>query len=215
MPIGLFFVNSPMILAADDPLKVDKGQLTFDAEGTEGGAFHSRKASVPSKSSGLTIGRGYDMKEKTAKKIEADMKGAGVAEKDAKVFARSAGLSGTAAEKFLADHKLELVEISKEQQKKLFVATYDELEADVKRICAKDDVVAKYGNTDWDKLNVKIREVLVDLRYRGDYHTESRMKIQALVAKNDLPGFTKVLSDKEAWKGVPKDRFERRKTYLE
>ena len=34
-------------------------------------------------------------------------------------------------------------------------------------------------------------------------------------AKNDLPGFTKVLSDKEAWKGVPKDRFERRKTYLE
>lgn len=49
--------------------KPKEGTITFDSEGTEGGLFHSRKLHVPTFSSGLTIGRGYDMRFKTAMKI--------------------------------------------------------------------------------------------------------------------------------------------------
>lgn len=41
--------------------------MTFDQEGLEnpGKKYHSRVPHVPSSSSGVTIGRGYDMKYKT------------------------------------------------------------------------------------------------------------------------------------------------------
>ena len=51
-------------------MTITKGLLTYKAMGMEGGDFHSRKLHVPSDRSGLTIGRGYDMKEKSSYKIE-------------------------------------------------------------------------------------------------------------------------------------------------
>jgi hypothetical protein len=44
--------------------KVAKGQATYNSEGNEGGKYHSRKAHHPTAASGVTIGRGYDLKEK-------------------------------------------------------------------------------------------------------------------------------------------------------
>jgi len=38
-----------------------KGKVTWNSEGREGGKYHSRKLLVPNNSSGLTLGRGYDM----------------------------------------------------------------------------------------------------------------------------------------------------------
>ena len=61
-----------------DPLTVAFGQLTFDAEGMEKpGRFFSRRLHVPSSSSGATIGRGYDMREKSRDEIVADLVAAG------------------------------------------------------------------------------------------------------------------------------------------
>ena len=37
-------------------------QFTFDAEGFEGGKLHTRKPHVPTDSSGLTVGRGFDLR---------------------------------------------------------------------------------------------------------------------------------------------------------
>src|SRR5690606_15881110 len=59
-------------------LRPDRGGLTFDAEGTEGGKYHSRVLHVPGPSSGLTIGRGYDMGSKSAGEITTDLVAAGV-----------------------------------------------------------------------------------------------------------------------------------------
>jgi hypothetical protein len=44
---------------------VERGQITFDLEGLEspGSRYHSRKAHHPTPISGVTIGRGYDLKE--------------------------------------------------------------------------------------------------------------------------------------------------------
>ena len=215
LTMTLFVVSFSAAASADEAdFKVDRGQLTFDAEGQESGAFHSRKAHVPSDSSGVTIGRGYDMREKKADKIEADLKKAGVSDDQAKLFAQAAGKKGDEARKFIKDTP-GLKEITPAQQKKLFELSYAELEADVKRICGKDDVVKKYGETDWDKLHPAIRDVLVDLRFRGDYTPTAREKIQALVAKNDLKGFAAALKVRGDWDGVPKDRFDRRTSLLD
>jgi hypothetical protein len=51
-----------------DALAPSTGLLTWGAEGTEGGRFHSRVLQFPPGASGLTLGRGYDMKEPASTK---------------------------------------------------------------------------------------------------------------------------------------------------
>ncbi len=76
----------------------------------------------------------------------------------------------------------------------------------------------KYGKTDWARLNSAIRDTVVDLRYRGDYTPKTRQMIQSAVAANDLKKFKQLMSNEKYWvneRGVPKDRFMRRKNALE
>ena len=195
-------------------MAITKGLLTYEAEGMEGGPYHSRKLHVPSNSSGLTIGRGYDMKEKTSETIEADLTEAGVENGDAKLLAGAAKLSGDLAKQFIVNNNLQDFEISMDTQEILFNASYEKMSADVKRICNKADCVKIYGKVEWDELNVAIKEVLVDLRYRGDYTPASRKLIQKMVADNDLESFTRTLSNRELWSRVPQDRFDRRTKFL-
>ncbi len=84
-------------------LKVKKGQITFNSEGNDNkkSKYFSRKAHVPSKWSGVTIGRGYDMKYKSQKQIITDLTNAGVSRSVATEFAKGAGLHGTKAREFL------------------------------------------------------------------------------------------------------------------
>ncbi|MEE8057489.1 MAG: hypothetical protein V3T17_06605 [Pseudomonadales bacterium] len=195
-------------------MTITKGQLTFDAEGQEGGLYHSRVLHVPSSSSGLTIGRGYDMKEKTAAKISSDLTAAGIEHASAGLLSKAAGLSGDDAKQFITDNNLQSFEITPETQEALFDAIYSELENDVKRICNKADCVATYGAVNWDGLRVEIKDTLVDLRFRGDYHATSRRLIQKHVANNDVKAFSSALSDQSQWTNVPPDRFNRRVDFL-
>ncbi|WDE10835.1 hypothetical protein [Thalassomonas haliotis] len=196
-------------------MAITQGLLTYEAEGMEGGPYHSRKLHVPGESSGLTIGRGYDMKEKSADKISADLLAAGVEAEQAKLLGGAAGLSGTEAKAFVDKSGLSDFEISMEAQEVLFKQTYDELSRDVERICSKADCVAAYGAVDWQGLDEKIKDVLIDLRYRGDYTPGSRKLIQAFVAANDLDGYKQALTIRKNWPNVPEDRFNRRMAFLE
>ncbi|MDQ6966613.1 MAG: N-acetylmuramoyl-L-alanine amidase, partial [Mariprofundaceae bacterium] len=194
---------------------ISKGLLTYDAEGMEGGRYHSRVLHVPSASSGLTIGRGYDMKEKTSAKIRTDLINAGVDKVSATQLSDAAGLKGDAAKQFIQDSGLSGFEISMPVQEKLFELIYDELEKDVIRICNKADCVKAYGSVAWQGLNPNIRDVVVDLRFRGDYHSRSRKFIQKHVAHNDLATFTEQMIERKNWVSVPEDRFNRRVAYLQ
>ena len=191
-------------------MTITNGLLTFEAEGMEGGIFHSRKLHVPSDSSGLTIGRGYDMKEKTSYKIETDLSIAGVENEKTEVLAGAAKLSGPLARQFIIDNDLAEFEISIETQEKLFRISYGEMTVDVLRICNKLDCVKLYGKVDWNELNDVIKDVIVDLRYRGDYTPKSRKLIQKMVAENDIEQFILILSERELWAQVPEERFNRR-----
>ena len=196
-------------------LTPERGQVTFDSEGNEGGKYHSRVLHVPTDVSGLTLGRGYDMRSKSQATISTQLITAGVDVENARTISSAAGLSGAAAKKFIVDNKLEKFEITEGTQKSLFELTYAGETAEARRICEKADVTSKYGTCDWDKLHPAIQDIVVDLKYRGDYTSSARAKIQKYISDNDLEAFAKVISDQTEWNNVPKDRFERRKTFIQ
>lgn len=189
----------------------EKGGLTFDAEGQEGGRYHSRHYHVPSSGSGLTIGRGYDMKMRSKSEIRDDLIEAGVEPGAAALISQAAGMKGDQAEEFIEENGLEAAEISIEQQTALFNIEYARKEADTRRLATKADVTDAYGATNWEQLDATIKEVLIDLRFRGDYTPTSRRFIQKCVADNDLGAFAREIGDQANWPNVPEDRFQRRK----
>ena len=143
------------------------GMVTWGAEGAEGGCYHSRKLHVPSSVSGLTIGRGYDMKTKSVSTISKDLTAAGVDVKSVAIIKSAAGLFGETASQFIIDKDLLDFQVTADAQKKLFKISYDLESDEVKRISGKSDVVLAYGKTDWDKLNSNIKDIVVDLKFRG------------------------------------------------
>lgn len=194
-------------------LRPDRGGLTFDSEGTEGGKLHSRTLHVHGSNSGLTIGRGYDMATKSASQITADLAAAGVDPAAAKTLSLAASLRGDNAKKFIKDNGIESFEISELTQKKLFEATYAAEEQSVRSVCQR--AAKKFGEFEWEKLHPAIQELVVDLKYRGDYTPQSREVIQLLIVENDLEGLAEVMADQKNWAGVPVDRFTRRKAFME
>jgi hypothetical protein len=196
-------------------LIVPRGQLTFDAEGSDTpGPYFSRILHVPPGASGVTLGRGYDMKQRTKTQIRAELTSVGISPSVVDVLCGATELAARDARRFIAQSSLESFEITHEQQKALFLIAYDDLVKDVRRICDKSDVVRIYSATDWGNLQVGIRDVVIDLRYRGDYHPTSRRGLQHLIARNDLPAFSGVMSNRPFWIAVPDDRFQRRRDYL-
>ena len=192
------------------------GTLTFESEGAEGGAYHSRTLHVPGSTSGLTIGRGYDMKSKNAVKINRDLISAGLPQKEAILLSKAAGLSGSTAKAFIVTNKLDKFEITQQVQVKLFEISYKEEESEAKRLCTKADVVAKYGQCNWLTLDPAIKQILVDLKFRGDYTGSVRKFLQKHVVANDTKQFLKALTDRTNWLQlrVPQDRFQRRVTFF-
>lgn len=193
-----------------------EGQLTYDAEGNDdpNSPHFSRKPHVPGSWSGVTLGRGYDMKLKSSAKITAELIQAGISEEIAGKFAGASGKQGDEASKYLKDNGLDDITITLEQQEKLFAISYTEIKQDVKRICEKIDVVAKYGAVDINAIHYAIHDVVIDLRFRGDYTPASRQKIQTHIVNNDLSAFKQVLCNRSQWQQVPQDRFKRRCQYL-
>ena len=205
--------------SARDWFTVPVGQLTFDAEGLEkpGSKYHSRVPHVPSGSSGVTIGRGYDMKHRSPEGIYSDLTAAGIGSAVATKFGRCSGFAGRRAKQLLASGDYGSLEITPQAQYRLFLGTYEELAGDVIRICTKDDVIHKYGATDWDGLDPLIRDIVVDLRYRGDYTPATRKRVQPLLVENSLSKLKRLMADEQYWRGtcnVPADRFRRRRKYL-
>lgn len=210
---------------ADGPFTVQRGQMTFDAEGAEGGKYHSRQAHWPGGASGVTIGRGYDMKERSTNSVIADLTAAGVPAGEAKTLAGGAGQSGNDASSFIQKTAVAAIEISKEAQKKLFVTVYDEKLERVRAICTKKDTVEVYGSVDVDTLDPTLLDVVVDLIFRGDYDGESRKVIQKHIVKNDLQGLYDALTNCKPYKDtdlvvqtdigkIPRMRFIQRKDYM-
>ena len=150
-------------------LKVKKGQVTFDAEGNdiESSPYFSRVVHWPGNNlSGVTIGRGYDMGNRTKVLVNQDMIKAGVPIATAKELADGAGLFGANAKAFVDKHKKTIGKITHAQQVKLFDDIYPDYEATAKNNYDKWTQTDK-TRVEWSKLDPAIRDILVDFVYQG------------------------------------------------
>lgn len=169
-PIALIanFISAPADSCDGDCLKVPAGQVTFDAEGndTPGNRYYSRVLHWPGGASGVTLGRGYDMKERTQSQVLQDLLAAGVDTESARRFSGGAGLSGTSAQQFVSTHRDAYGEIDCDAQKRLFTdVTYPVYVGMAKRRYEG----AAAGNASipaWDNLDGKVRDIAVDLTYQ-------------------------------------------------
>ncbi len=192
-----------------------RGFLTYDAEGAEGGPYHSRRLHVPSDISGLTIGRGYDMRWRSREAVREDLIASGVDCIRASLIGYGARLAGKRAREFIIENHLDDFQIALYQQVMLFDIEYPRHESEAKRLATKADVVGIYGPTDWDALDDGIRECLIDLKFRGDYTPATRLFLQAHVVANDRKAFGREIQNRENWLTVPRDRFQRRAARFE
>lgn len=166
--------------APPNPLMVEKGQVSFDAEGNDRAeSIHfTRVIHWPEKDdSSVTIGRGYDMGRKSKSKIIADLTAAGISLDKAKMIAEASGKKGEDAGEFVRDNRDKIGRISHEQQKALFEHVYA---GKAKAAKGRATRFGAYGQKETDKpyimtpeaydaLHPVIKELLTDLTFRGDY----------------------------------------------
>lgn len=217
-PLCIAAPRTELPLASSYPLSpyltVPFGQATFNAEGTEAlGRFFSRRIHWPGGASGVTIGRGYDMGGRTPSQVERELTQAGMQLEDAQWLANAAGLRGTAARTFFERERASSPLLPLQVQQSLFVGvTTPETIADIERIFAKEDTVARYGAVSWDALPKPVQEIVFDLRYRGDYTPRTREFIQPLLVSHDWEGLYGVMTDTDRWRdlNVPQGRIDAR-----
>lgn len=191
------------------------GSNTFEAEvGKEGTRYFSRVIHWPTgRSSGVTLGPGYDMGQRSAQSIVRDLTHAGVAPRDALFFSHAAGLQGSAAQAFVAQHRDRSPTISAETQQRIFTEVIrPAMLADIQRILRKPDTVRAYGALSWSTLPSAAKELLFDLRYRGDYTPATRKLLHPALVSGDLGKIVQIMEDRALWRrfGVPEGRIETR-----
>ncbi|WP_050570297.1 hypothetical protein [Dickeya dadantii] len=205
-------------------LKVPKGQLTFDVEGNddEKSPWFSRIAHWPGSASGVTIGRGYDLGQQIT--ANTDLTQTRIGEPLKTWLIESQGLSSSNAQNRLmsASRNIRTFQITRKQQYEIFMISYQRLENDVKKICQKEEAIRRYHPNSnatpeqaWNDIPEKIKELLVDLRYRGDYTPSTRVHLQHAAYSGDINTFGRILSNRAYWLNVPDDRFKKRVKYYE
>ncbi|MFI7856316.1 hypothetical protein ACIF8Z_04875 [Pseudomonas promysalinigenes] len=191
-PIGLL-VNLGLV---DDNdlrwLKVRRGQVTFDAEGNDypGNRYFSRMLHWPGGKSGVTLGRGYDMKHRAADDILFDLIAAGVEYEAAKRFSEGANLFGPGADEFVRRNKTAYGALTLRQQHALFEdIVYPVYEASAKSRYRVLAAKMKSASPSWEELDSKIRDIAVDFTYHQGSIFESQFPYIISNDRQSLAGY--------------------------
>lgn len=166
-------------------LTVPEGQVTFDAEGNDyifpdyapkkapkNPDYFSRILHWPGDVSGVTIGRGYDMKLRTAGEIFTTLRRLGIEEYRAVLASNAAYLSGRQAKLFVDTTWKIFGEISYFQQIELFKVSYLEKKNYAKHFYVKRARDYPHAPS-WEQLELRIRDVVVDIFFQGIRHPAS------------------------------------------
>ena len=178
--------------------------LTWHAEGNDNPADpnFSRKLRVPS-GKGLTIGKGYDMKDIWPPIINSELQSAGVSAAIAQNLSAAHGLTGSDAINFIINKNLVNFALTHQQQWNLFKMMRDKY------------IVQAKTSSDFDTRHSSIQGIIIDLLWTGDYTTSTKAFLQTTVDQNSVTGLTTIMSNRTKWPGVTDDRFNRRKVYME
>lgn len=133
--------------------------LTFNNE-IGRGRNDSRELHLPSETSGVTIGPGYDLGERSADEIVTDLTSVGIEQEVADRISQGAGLTGQEAENFIDSN--DDIEITDEQEKQLFekiVPVYED------RAVSDYEEFTIEGKPSYEELPEVIKGLLVDYAY--------------------------------------------------
>lgn len=177
-------------------LEPKEGLLTFRAEGDnfKGSLYYSRtihwpgnRSSCAGNASGVTIGRGFDMGNRTKAEVYNTLIMSGVPSENARKIADGAGLRYCRAMTFVINNKEIIKDITEGQQLVLFNITYADYLNRAKRFYYRRK---GKGAIEWEKLDQKVRDVFVDMFYQGRLNPE-RVKYFEKNNKSDITGFIK------------------------
>lgn len=173
------------------PLHVREGQVTFDAEGVDylngPEPFNqpkslknfSRVLHWPAGLSGVTIGRGYDMKDRSAGEILTHFRQAAIEEYKARICSKAAGLIGRQAHSFVKAYGALVGEITHLQQIRLFEIAYGIKLGEVKNLYRRVSRTIPNAPS-WEKLDSNVKDVIIDIFYQGVH--DARGLFQAAIA---------------------------------
>jgi hypothetical protein len=153
------------------------------------------------------------MGQRTRLQVISELRYAGVSEGDALFLAGAAGLRGERARSYVEAFAGDSPVLSLPSQRRLFeMVTTPEVIFDIMRVLAKPDLQNTYGAVSWSQLTPMAQEVVFDLRYRGDYTTEARKRLQPILVSRDDNELLGLLSDRAYWRSlnVPDGRSEAR-----
>ncbi|MCZ4293415.1 pesticin C-terminus-like muramidase [Vibrio sinaloensis] len=215
-------------------LMVPRGQFTFDCEGDdiESSSYFTRKAHVPQNGgvvigqSGVTIGRGLDLGNSPT-----GATGQSPAKLDLNALFQEAelipelsdwllsveGVKRASALESLHNSGLsdDELTITRKQQHLLFNVVYEYMEEKTRILLTKPDVKKAYGDVGWDELPLKVKDVLIDLTYRGDNHGFSRkVFVPALVLDKDLKDYSSFYNAMKSLDNIPEERLKLRLKWL-
>ena len=159
-------------------LRVNEDQITFDAERidyiTAVEPFNqptntknfSRILHCPDIYSGVTPGRGYDMKGRSSREILSHFISSGIEEYKSVICSKAHGLSGHAAKTFIKNYGYLVGEITHQQQIKLFFIS-NKLKKDYAKVVYFRQSRHISNALHWDSIDEKIKETYVDIVYQG------------------------------------------------
>jgi len=226
--------------AAEDSrnwLKVPEGQFTFDVEGSDDSTLtiFSRVAHAPGGDSGITIGRGYDLYQqylrhsRDADKVVEDLTAAGISQELIELLKPAITLQADRADDFYRDNQTILKDhvITRKQQYDLYNRIYDGY-----KVIAKRRFRIVLPRESYDALDEKIKIVLVDMNFRGDFRMLSLSREdlwdrdlaqnfnEALIGNNPELLARHFRAFKDQWKKpghweVPRERAAHRIWFLE
>lgn len=145
---------------------VERGQFTYDSEGNDSGPWNSRVLHWPAGASGVTIGRGYDLKHRTPAQVTRDLIDVGVSREQAERIASGAGLTSNRAREFVRDNRDAVGEITTSQQIRLFNKVYSTYEQTARRVYERN-ASSEEGYVSWDNLDPDVRDIVTDMVYHG------------------------------------------------
>ncbi|MDV5356699.1 hypothetical protein QM201_17645 [Enterobacter asburiae] len=163
------------------------GQKTFDADYgdyiTAVAPFRQQEPPFFQKpslvTSGLTLGRGYDMGNRSAGEILSTLMLGGIEEYKAQLCAKAAGLKNREADQFVKVYGPFVGEITHQQQIRLFEIAYREKIEYGKGVYSRHVEKLKIVNAvQWNSLDKVIRDAFIDTLYQGNI-TRQMVKIMA------------------------------------
>lgn len=169
--------------AQQDRRLFESGQLTMEGEGL---GAETLTIHWPAGASGVTLGFGYDMKERSADEVKADLMAAGISDTYAASLSAGAGLEGATAQKWVNDNKRQpWATITAEQRAALFQRGFPRYRDRARELAtsrtpsrgtarvnaASRDVSLRFvvPTERWDQLHPAVIEVLTDMAYSGAY----------------------------------------------